>query len=140
MSIMHTNAGMASRIFVKSILVMEAIMKNPTRNSAGVVAKLGIERNIGAKRIDERNSRAVEIAVRPVRPPIVTPAALSMKVVVVDVPKNAPADVAMASAESALDARGSLPSGVRNPPLTETPTRVPRVSKSHRKTWLRYFW
>ena len=48
---------------------------------AGAVAKLGMVRNSGLKMVASRNSTPVVIAVRPVRPPSVTPEALSTKVV-----------------------------------------------------------
>ena len=66
--------------------------------SAGAVAKAGMARKMGAKRMESRKRAAAVSAVRPVRPPAVTPAADSTKVVVVEVPKTAPAEVAMASA------------------------------------------
>ena len=72
---------------------------------------------------------AVVTAVSPVLPPSDTPEALSTKVVVVDVPRTAPAVVATASARSAPLMLGSLPFSSSMPALEETPTRVPRVSK-----------
>ena len=55
------------------------------------------------------NRMAVVMAVRPVLPPSDTPEALSTKVVVVEVPRAAPAVVATASASSAPLIRGSFP-------------------------------
>ena len=57
-----------------------------------------------------RNRIAVVTDVRPVLPPSDTPDALSTNVVVVDVPRTAPAVVAIASARSAPLIRGSFPS------------------------------
>ena len=108
-------------------------MKKPTRNRAGAVAKLGMARNMGAKKIEAMKRAAAVTAVRPVRAPSDTPAALSTKVVVVEVPRTAPTEVAMASADSALETRGSDPSLAKNPPLSETPIRVPNVSNRSTK-------
>ena len=69
--------------------------------NAGAIAKDGIAKNNGEKITANRNSTAVTTAVRPVLPPAVTPEALSTKVVVVDVPNNAPTLVAIASDSSA---------------------------------------
>ena len=71
--------------------------------------------------------------VRPVRPPSVTPEALSTKVVVVEVPSTAPAQVAMESAISAPLMLGSLPSSSSMSALEATPIRVPRVSNRSTK-------
>ena len=72
-------------------------------------------------------------AVRPVRPPADTPAALSTYGVVEDVPSAAPATMAVESANRARFRRGSLPSSSR-PARWETPTSVPVESnKSTRK-------
>ena len=106
---------------------------NPTTNNAGAVAKLGMARNMGANKMAETNRPAAVMAVRPVRAPTATPAALSTYVVVVEVPRMAPTDVAIASAERALEARGSVPSLAMNPPLNDTPINVPSVSKKSTK-------
>ena len=95
---------------------------------AGAVAKLGMVRNSGLKMVASRNSTPVVMLVRPVRPPSVTPEALSTKVVVVEVPSTAPAQVAMESAIKAPLMRGSLPSSSSMSALDATPIRVPRVS------------
>ena len=68
------------------------------------------------------------MAVRPVLPPSDTPEALSTKVVVVEVPRAAPAVVATASASSAPLIRGSFPFSSSMPAFADTPTRVPMVS------------
>ena len=52
-------------------------MNRPTMTSTGVVAAAGMERNNGAKNIATAKHTAVENAVRPLRPPCATPAALS---------------------------------------------------------------
>ena len=78
--------------------------------------------------VASRNRMPVVMAVRPVRPPSVTPEALSTKVVVVEVPSTAPAQVAMESAISAPLMWGSLPSSSSMSALEATPIRVPRVS------------
>ena len=54
---------------------MEETIRNPTITSAGVVAKAGIAIKKGARNRDRKNSTAVVTAVRPVRPPSLTPAA-----------------------------------------------------------------
>ena len=95
---------------------------------AGAVAKLGMVRNRGLKTTASRNSTPVVMEVRPVRPPSVTPEALSTKVVVVEVPSTAPAQVAMESAISAPLMWGSLPSSSSMSALDATPIRVPSVS------------
>ena len=86
-----------------------------------------------ARKIGERNRArpkriAVVTAVRPVRPPSETPEALSTKVVVVEVPRTAPAQVATASAISAPLMRGSFPFLSSMFALEDTPIRVPMVS------------
>ena len=59
--------------------------------SAGAVAKDGMARKIGDRNSDSPKRIAVVTAVSPVLPPSVTPDALSTKVVVVEVPRTAPA-------------------------------------------------
>ena len=95
---------------------------------AGAVAKLGMVRNSGLKMVASRNSTPVVIAVRPVRPPSVTPEALSTKVVVVEVPSTAPTQVPMESAISAPLMLGRRPSSSSISALEATPIRVPSVS------------
>ena len=68
-------------------------------------------------------------AVRPVRPPSVTPEALSTNVVTVDVPSTAPAVVATASAIRAPLILGSFPFSSNIFAFVETPINVPSVSK-----------
>ena len=114
---------------LKSMLMTLLSMYRPTMISAGAVAKDGIARKIGDRNRDRPNKIAVVTAVSPVLPPSDTPEALSTKVVVVDVPRTAPAVVATASARRAPLIFGSLPSSSSMPALEDTPTRVPRVSK-----------
>ena len=109
---MQTNAGTASAKFVKSIFVTEPIIITPTRISTGAVAALGIERKSGAKTSATRKHIAVTNAVSPLRPPSLTPVALSANVVTVLVPITAPRVVARASTKKACLRRGILPSGV----------------------------
>ena len=71
-------------------------------------------------------------AINPVRPPTATPEALSMKLVVLEVPRTAPMTVALLSASSAFFRFGILPSRTR-PPRSVTPMRVPAVSKRSTK-------
>ena len=92
------------------------------------MAKEGIARKIGDRNKDNPNKIAVVMAVRPVRPPSVTPEALSTKVVVVEVPSTAPAVVATASAMRAPLIRGSFPSLSSISAFADTPIKVPRVS------------
>ena len=94
-------AGTDSVRSVKSTLIIEDIIRKPTNISAGAVANDGIAVNIGANMIASKNIIPVTAAERPVRPPASTPADDSTYVVVVDVPRTAPTDVAMASARSA---------------------------------------
>ena len=67
----------------------------------GAVAAPGTARKNGARNSAIRKQMAVTNDVRPVRPPSPTPEALSTKVVMVLVPKHAPAVVPMASTRKA---------------------------------------
>ena len=71
------------------------------------------------------------------RPPLSTPAALSMKLVVEDVPASAPTRVAPESASRAGRNRGSLPSAPTRPARVATPTNVPAVSKTSTRSIVR---
>ena len=93
------------------------------------VAKDGIAMKIGAKNIEIKNRIAVMTALNPVLPPAATPAEDSTKVVVVEVPRTAPAVVAMESASRAGLIFGSLPSLSSMFALLQTPIKVPSVSK-----------
>ena len=95
----HRYAGIAS-VKVSSVnfsSTTDSNIRNPTKISAGAVANEGIDVNSGENKVASRNSTPDVNAVRPVRPPTATPADDSTKVVVVEVPKTAPADVAIAS-------------------------------------------
>ena len=98
MAIMAINPGTASPISLKSMFKIVPSIKKPTIISAGAVANAGIARNTGANSKEAKKSIATVTAVRPVRPPAITPEELSTKVVTVDVPSTAPADVATESA------------------------------------------
>lgn len=65
---------------------------------------------IGVKINATTNKIPATTEVKPVRPPSETPEALSTKVVTVEVPRQAPAVVATASAKSAPLILGSFPS------------------------------
>ena len=85
-------------------------INNPTMISTGAVAAAGIERKSGEKKSATTKQQPTTKAVRPVRPPCATPAALSTYVVVVDVPSIAPTVVAMESAINAWLRRSMRPS------------------------------
>ena len=107
---------------------MEVSIKNPTTTRAGAVAKDGIAKKIGDRNKDKPNKMAATTAVKPVLPPSETPEALSTKVVVVEVPNNAPTDVPTASAIKAPLICGSFPSLSSMSALEATPINVPSVS------------
>ena len=92
---MQINAGIASEKSLNGTLLMGSIIRRPTITRAGAVAAAGIERKSGEKKSDAAKHIPTTNAVRPERPPWATPAALSTLVVVVDVPRMAPAVVAM---------------------------------------------
>ena len=93
----------------------------------------GIVTNKGEKITATKNNNPVTTAVRPVRPPSATPADDSTNVVVVDVPRIAPADVAIASDKSAGLIFGNLPSSSSIPAFVLTPMIVPNVSNKSTK-------
>ena len=103
-------------------------MRNPTKISAGAVAKEGIDVNKGANNVANKNNTPVVTAVRPVRPPTATPAEDSTNVVVVDVPSTAPAEVAMASESKAGLILGRCPFSSNIFAFVDTPINVPSVS------------
>ena len=107
---------------------MGDIINSPTMMSTGAVAAPGMDKNSGAKNREDRKQMAVVKDVSPVRPPSATPEALSTKVVVVLVPKHAPAIVAIESAMKALFRPGMRPFGSIIPAFVHTPTSVPMVS------------
>ena len=63
------NAGMASVRSLKSILVTDVSIRNPTMIRAGAVAKDGIARKIGDNSSDNPKRMAAIREVSPVRPP-----------------------------------------------------------------------
>ena len=79
----------------------------------------------------------VTMAVRPVRPPAPTPVVDSRKLVTVEVPRQAPAVVPMASAMKTRPAFGSLPFSSNSFAFSATPMTVPTVSKRSRKRKLK---
>ncbi len=83
----------------------------------------------GLKNRASKNRAATTRPVKPVRPPCATPAALSIKLVTVLVPKAAHATVPTASESMAWRARGSLLSWMK-PACSQTPMSVPTVSKT----------
>src|SRR5699024_12113097 len=72
---------------------------SPTKINAGAVACVGTIEIIGENKLLNANNTATVTEVNPVRPPAPIPAADSTKVVVFDVPKIAPTDVAIARSE-----------------------------------------
>lgn len=121
-------AGIASLKSWKSTSTIAEIIKNPTKMSAGAVANPGMAQNIGEKKIESKNKTPVTTEARPVLAPAATPAELSTKVVVVEVPKTAPALVATASATKAFFTLGSFPFSSNISALVATPIKVPNVS------------
>ena len=103
-------------------------IKNPTKINAGAVAKDGMEVNNGENKVASRNKTPVVHAVSPVRPPTATPEEDSTKVVVVEVPRIAPAEVAMASDNNAGLIFGSFPFSSSIFAFVLTPINVPNVS------------
>ncbi len=80
---------------------------------------------IGAKNIEKKKKNPQITAVRPVREPASTPAALSTKDVTGQRPKIEPNNVARASAANAWRERGKSPSSSTNPMLVARPSKVP---------------
>ena len=71
------NAGIASEKSLRSISLMQLIMKKPTKISTGAVACVGMAKNTAEKNNDKRKNTEITKAVRPDLPPAATPAALS---------------------------------------------------------------
>ena len=124
-----TKAGIASEKSSQSTAVVLETIITPTITNAGPVAAAGIARNSGPKNSDSRKQIAITTAVNPVLPPTAIPAILSTYVVVVDVPRQAPAVVATASAISMFPIPSTLPSLSTIFAFIETPSTVPTVSK-----------
>ncbi len=104
-------------------------MNNPTKISAGAVAAPGIIPNNGDNTSANKNNTPVVNAVNPVLPPSATPDADSTYVVTVEVPKQAPTVVPMASAKRACLTFGSFPFSSSIFAFEDTPIKVPSVSK-----------
>src|SRR5690554_6468087 len=102
MKIPAKNAGTASMKSSHLISLKEESIMIPTIISAGAVAAEGTALISGAKKALKAKQIATTTLVSPVRPPAPIPAALSTNVVVLEVPKIAPIEVAVASAKRAL--------------------------------------
>ena len=102
-------AGTDSAGSLKSISTTAETIRNPTKINAGAVANPGIVVNNGAKMIANKNNNPVTTEESPVLAPSDTPEELSTNVVVVDVPRIAPALVAIASAKSAGSSVWKIP-------------------------------
>ena len=122
-------AGTAPAISLKSIYMIDFIIRKPTITSAGAVAKPGIARKIGAASSDSKKQNAQHTADKPVLAPALMPTADSANVVVVLVPRTAPAKVAIESASRILFNRGIVPSLSINGVPATAPFTVPTVSK-----------
>ena len=94
-------AGMPSERSVNSIFAAALIIIKPTMIRAGADAADGTSKKRGLKKSAMKKMRAVVTDVSPVRPPSATPAVLSTKLVMVDVPSAAPTTVPTASESSA---------------------------------------
>ena len=91
-------AGMASSKSAHLISAKDEIIIIPTTTKAGAVAAEGIALTKVERKALSAKQSATTTLVRPVRPPAPIPAALSTYVVVLEVPKSAPIEVAVASA------------------------------------------
>ena len=127
------NAGIASVMSLKSILVTDVSIRNPTMIRAGAVAKDGIARKIGDNSSDNPKRMAAIREVSPVRPPSATPEALSTKVVTVEVPHIAPTVVPTASERRAPLMFGSLPSLSSISALEATPIRFQSIEHIYKQ-------
>lgn len=106
----------------------ERIIIKPTKINAGAVAAGGTNAKIGLRNRAERNKRPVTSEARPVLAPAAIPEALSTKLVTVEVPRQAPAIVPVASARSARFALTIVPFSSFKFACSATPTKVPIVS------------
>src|SRR5690606_21944681 len=120
----------------------EDIIMIPTIINAGAVACPGTIATNGENKLVNKNIPATTTLVKPVRPPAAIPAALSTNVVVLDVPKTAPTDVAIASANKALSifvlmpvllSKANSSSCEKIPVFRPVPINVPIVSKTSDK-------
>src|SRR5690606_18490465 len=103
-------------------------MNRPTSTSTGAVATPGTSPSSGDRNMNGRNNRPVTTAVRPVRPPALTPAADSMYEVPLELPTRPEKVVEMASANIALPTFLGVPSGSVSPATLVTPTKVEMLS------------
>ena len=99
-------------------------------NAAQVTGEVNSPNINGAKNIENKNSKPVTIAVRPVLPPFPIPAALSTNAVTVLVPTIAPTTPPTASARNAFSIPTAWPSSSMNPHCLPKLIRVPVVSKN----------
>ena len=127
-SIIVKNAGIAILISEKSISLTLDIISTPTYISAPAAADEGMNANTGRTNIDNKNNADVVSAVSPVLPPAATPVPDSTKVVTVEVPSIAPAQVAIESESIILLKFMGLPFASRRLALEQQPSTVPIVS------------
>ena len=105
-------------------------MSEPTITRAPPVAQEGIDAKIGAKKIEMKNAKPVNMAVMPVFPPSEIPVALSMNAVTGDVPMSAPMLMLKASTQYAIvEFSKSRVTGSRRPANLAMEYKVPVVSR-----------
>ena len=127
-------AGKPSVQSEKSISRMASIIKAPTRISTGAVAAFGTKAMRGAKNKQRINMIPQVTAVKPVRPPAPTPAALSTKAVMVLEPNIAPKLTPRESTIIALPRPGNSPFlGSAIPALEAVAIKVPMESNNSTK-------
>ena len=90
-------AGTIVFVLEKSTFLTPPNINTPTYTNAAEQAALGMNANKGIKKIARINKIAVDQAVKPVLPPAAIPEPDSTNVVTVEVPKTAPAQVAIES-------------------------------------------
>ncbi|MPN06638.1 hypothetical protein SDC9_153894 [bioreactor metagenome] len=120
--------GIATSKSLQSMRVVARSIKIPTMTSAGAVAAAGTMPATGAMTMEAKKHSDTTMLERPVRAPSLMPVEDSTKVVTVEVPKQAPTQVAIASASSARSPRGSSPFSFSMPALPAVPISVPTVS------------
>ena len=113
---------------------MDSIIKAPTRINTGAVAAFGTKAINGAKNKERMNIKPQVTAVKPVRPPAPTPAALSTKAVIVLEPSRAPKLTPRESTIIAFPKPGNLPAfGSEIPALAVVAINVPMESNNSTK-------
>jgi len=123
-------AGIESPGYRQFIASVARIIIHPTMISAPPVAHGGMEANTGAKKMETKKHSAVVIEVRPVLPPSIIPAPLSMYATEGETPNNAPTEIAAASVQYAnVDLSKSPVSGLTAPEKRAMLYRVPVQSK-----------